>query len=87
MIGSTSRVKTLSLCLGITIAVGSAAFGLVGCQPEGVGTMKPPEGKRPPDSALGRPFGNAPVLPKTKPAGKNAPSEEQINKGLQNPRL
>ena len=84
MIGSTSRVRILSCCLAI--AVGSATSGLVGCGPEGVGTMKPPEGKRPPDTSLGRPFGNAPVLPK-KPATKKAPDAEEINKKMVNPRL
>src|SRR3954451_1932868 len=84
MIVSSRHVKISAYCLAIAVFVGSA--GLVGCQPEGVGTMKPPEGKRPPDSSLGRPFGNAPELPKKKSA-KNAPSEEQINKGIQNPRL
>jgi len=83
MIASNHRAKIRTYCLAI--AVLAAPAGLLGCQPEGVGSMKPPEGKRPPDSSLGRPFGNAPELPKK--AAKKAPDEEQINKGIQNPRL
>jgi len=69
----------------VSFAICTASATLSGCQPEGVGTMKPPEGKRPSDSSLGRPFGNAPEIPKK--AAKKGPDVEEQNKGLQNPRL
>jgi len=65
MIVSTRRVRVGALSLAIAFCAGSA--GLVGCQPEGTGTIKGP-GARPDDGALGRPLGNAPELPKKKPA-------------------
>jgi len=65
MFVSTRRVRVGALCLAI--AVGAGTVGLVGCQPEGTGSVKPPAG-RPDDGALGRPLGNAPEMPKKKPA-------------------
>jgi hypothetical protein len=78
---STSRVRGGALGLAIAICAGSS--GLVGCQPEGTGTIKGP-GARPPDGALGRPLGNAPELPKKKPAAESTkkPAPEAANPRL-----
>jgi hypothetical protein len=57
-------------------------LGLAGCQPEGVGTVKAPA-VRGDDSQLGRPFGNAPEVPK-KAAPEKATKEVAEPK---NPRL
>jgi hypothetical protein len=56
-------------------ALASVILALFGCQPEGVGTVKAPtSGPRGNDDRLGRPFGNAPELPK-KAAPAKAPNE------------
>lgn len=56
-------------------ALATVILGLAGCQPEGVGTVKAPSsGPRGNDDRLGRPFGNAPELPK-KVAPAKAPKE------------
>ena len=81
MFVSTNRIRVRALCLAIAVGAGSA--GLVGCQPEGTGTIKGP-GERPPDGALGRPLGNPPELPKKKPAaeGTKKPIPESANPRL-----
>src|SRR5262249_31299612 len=68
--------------------IGAAAIVAVilcraGCQPEGVGTVKPPgpAGPRGSDDRLGRPFGNAPELPK-KAAPAPTPPVEPANPRL-----
>jgi hypothetical protein len=68
----------------LSSVLGGLLLASTGCQPEGAGTVKPP-GPRGDDSTLGRPFGNAPVLPK-----KGEPSTEKAkNEGIEtmNPRL
>jgi hypothetical protein len=65
------------------------ALGLVGCQPEGTGTVKAP-GPRGDDTALGRPFGNAPEVPSAKQAAPAPASKAPAPKGTiepKNPRL
>jgi hypothetical protein len=47
------------------LAIGIVCIALAGCQPEGTGSVKAP-GPRGDDTNLGRPFGNAPELPKKK---------------------
>jgi hypothetical protein len=48
-----------------------SSIPLAGCQPDGTGSVKAPGGKRGSDDSLGRPFGNAPEIPK-----KKAPDEK-----------
>ena len=50
-----------------TAAIAAVILGLIGCQPEGTGTVKAP-GPRGNDDSLGRPFGNAPEVKKPKKA-------------------
>ena len=57
-----SRSETHANCFS-RFAVGLACLALAGCQPEGTGSVKAP-GPRGDDTNLGRPFGNAPVVPK-----------------------
>jgi len=52
-------------------ALAGLFLGLAGCQPEGVGTVKAP-GPRSGNENLGRPFGNAPEIPKP---GKATPAK------------
>ena len=81
-----TRVRRIrGLVLASVLAAWSAMFGLAGCQPEGVGSMKPPAGKRD-DSKLGRPFGNAPDPSLSKKRGK-APLEDKGVDKINNPRL
>ena len=69
-------MKTVQRMGAATLA--SVILGLSGCQPEGVGTVKAPtSGPRGNDDRLGRPFGNAPELPK-----KAAPAKE-AKEGIQ----
>jgi hypothetical protein len=79
--------KSCSISLGLVLFV----FPLVssGCQPEGVGTMKPPGGVRPSDSSVGRPFGNPPdpKLLKKSPAAKSETPAADPNVKIVNPRL
>jgi hypothetical protein len=64
MINRGKSLRIFACCLALGLC---AASGLAGCSPEGTGSVKgTPE--RPPDGALGRPLGNAPELPKKKPA-------------------
>jgi hypothetical protein len=51
--------------------------------------MKPPSGVRPPDSSLGRPFGNPPdpKLLKKSPEGTSEKSAEDPAVKIVNPRL
>jgi hypothetical protein len=72
MTRSKQLAKSVSSLL--TAAVCSALLGLAGCQPEGTGTVKAP-GPRGDDTNLGRPFGNAPELPKKKPAAEKSKKE------------
>jgi hypothetical protein len=72
MMRSTKLAKGVSFLL--TAAICSAPLGLVGCQPEGTGSVKG-TGARPSDGDLGRPFGNAPVLPKKKAADEKTKKE------------
>jgi hypothetical protein len=67
-----------------TATLAAVILGLAGCQPEGVGTVKAP-GPRGNDDMLGRPFGNAPELPKTKKAATEKATKEVAEP--QNPRL
>ena len=67
----------------LSILFVSAPIGLVGCQPEGAGTVKGPE-TRPSDGSLGRPFGNEPQVPKKKPA---ADTKKKDAPEAANPRL
>jgi hypothetical protein len=77
MIRSENHVKLLSL-----FATGLASIVLAGCQPEGTGSVKAP-GPRGDDTNLGRPFGNAPEVPK-----KSAPEKtKKENVQPANPRL
>jgi hypothetical protein len=64
------------------IAIGLACLALAGCQPEGTGSVKAP-GPRGDDTNLGRPFGNAPELPKK---AAPAPTKNQVAQPA-NPRL
>jgi hypothetical protein len=81
MISSKTCVRITGCFLAIAIC--SASAGLVGCQPEGTGTVKGPA-TRGDDGALGRPFGNAPELPKKKPAAESTKKEAPQSA---NPRL
>jgi len=65
-------VKGFSFLL--TAAMCATPLGLVGCQPEGTGSVKAP-GPRGDDSGLGRPFGNAPEIPKKAPAAEKTKKE------------
>ena len=66
MIARTRTSHSLVRFLLSTVMI-AAPIGLVGCQPEGTGSVKGPA-TRGSDDALGRPFGNAPEVPKKKPA-------------------
>jgi len=81
MIASRNRVKIGACCLVMAVCAGTA--GLVGCQPEGTGSIKGPA-TRPDDGSLGRPLGNAPEIPKKKPATE---STKKAAPEAANPRL
>jgi hypothetical protein len=79
--------KRLSFILRVSasILLISSPIGMVGCQPEGTGSVKGPA-TRPPDDALGRPFGNAPQVSKKKPAASTT-KKQAVETEVANPRL
>jgi hypothetical protein len=78
-----TRRMTAVRRMGAT-ALAAVILGLGGCQPEGTGTVKAP-GPRGDDSMLGRPFGNAPELPKPKNDATGKATKEVVQPV--NPRL
>ena len=80
MIPAIKSVNVVSLLTAFALCI---PLVLTGCQPEGTGSVKGPA-QRGDDSALGRPFGNAPVIPKKKKATE---SEKDQKPDAMNPRL
>ena len=55
--------KKVHVNIILQFGAGLVCLALAGCQPEGTGSVKAP-GPRGDDTNLGRPFGDAPELPK-----------------------
>ena len=66
--------------------IGLVSLVLVGCQPEGTGSVKGPT-DRPSDASLGRPLGNEPDIKLKKNPKAGSETEESKKANELNPRL